>query len=466
MDHPVSHEPSRDLAVVVLAAGRGQRMRSSLPKVLHPLAGRPMLLYSLDAARAASARPPIVVTSPAQPEVAELARSAGAVVVEQPEPLGTGDAVLRAREAAGDAFFVVVLYGDVPLVSPASLARFLAFRPSSTAALVTVLVDQPSGYGRVLRRHDASLLRIVEEADAIPEEAAIREINTGVCRFHAAALWHRLESVPTSERTGERYLTEVFGLLGPEVALFTAPDALEFAGVNDRAELARAERVIRARINEEVMRSGVTIVDPGSTFLDFGVTVGPDTTIWPFTLLRGRTSVGAGCTLGPYTQLLDTTVGDGARVEAAVVEATEIGPCASVGPYARLRRQTRLAEGAQVGSFAELKATSVGSGSKVPHVSYLGDTTVGDGVNVGAGTITCNFDGHRKHPTTIGDGAFVGSDSVLVAPVKIGPGAYVAAGSVITSDVGAGSLAVGRARQSEIAGWAERRRRRWETEEA
>lgn len=461
---------AKPAALVVLAAGQGTRMRSALPKVLHQVCGRSLVGHLLAAASVLDAEETVVVVGHGRDavinEVSAQAPAARCVVQEQ--QLGTGNAVRRALDALPElSGTVVVVPGDVPLLTGATLQR-LADAHEAADAIATMLsarLPDPTGYGRVLRNAAGAVLGIVEQRDATPEQLAVDEVGVSIYAFDAATLRGALARLTTDNAQGEEYLTDVIGILahdGRSVQALLTQDDAEVGGVNDRAQLADAGAALRDRVIRAWQISGVTIVDRGSTWIDVTVTIEPDAVVEPYTLLHGTTRVAAGAVVGPYSQLTDTDVGPGASVVAATCVGATIGEGATVGPYTYLRPGTVLGAGAKAGGFVEMKKSTVGAGSKVPHLSYIGDATIGSNVNIGAGTITCNYDGHAKHPTEIGDDVFIGSDTMLVAPVRIGPGAYTAAGSAITTDVPAGSLGVGRAKQRNIDGWAERRGRRTE----
>jgi bifunctional UDP-N-acetylglucosamine pyrophosphorylase/glucosamine-1-phosphate N-acetyltransferase len=417
-------------------------MRSRIPKVLHRLGGRPMIDLVLGACRAAGVRDVTVVISPHQQVVAEHLEGACEVAL-QAEPLGTGHAVAQVpaeRLAGGDVF---VLNGDLPLVQPETIVRLReAQRVAGAPAALASVEDPVRRDGRIVRAPDGTLDRIVEYRDATDQIRAIGEINVGLYCFNGESLLGALSRLRPDNRAGELYLTDVFRHLRP-VPVLRIDDAAEGVGVNDRVELARAERALRERLLEELMRAGVTIVDPATTFVEVGVRVGCDTVLEPCTVLRGETVIGEGCRIGPFTEIRDSVIGDRARVEHSWLDGATLGSGSDCGPFAKLRPGTRVAEDVHIGSFAELVRSHVGRGSKVPHVSYLGDATVGEDVNVGAGTITANFDGVGKNPTVIEDGAFIGVDTMLRAPVRVGRGARTGAGSVVTRDVPAGTTAVG-----------------------
>lgn len=431
---------------VVLAAGKGKRMHSDLPKVLHLLCGQPLLTYVLDTLDAAGIPHPLVV-------IGHEADSVRAVVggraecVEQREQLGTGHAVMQAVPHLEATDAVLVLYGDTPLLEPATLQALLDLHRGSGAAatMLTAEPDDPRGYGRVVRREDGVVTRIVEEADATPEEARIREINAGTYVFEPAALREALAALRPDNTQGEYYLTDTVGwLLGRGRRVSALVGTAEAAmGINSRRELAAAELAMRQRLLERLMDAGVTIIDPAATYVHAQVRVGRDTVIHPQSSLEGATVVGSRCTIGPQARLVDAVLADGVTVEASTVVGSEVGEGTSIGPYSRLRPGNRIGRFVEIGNYAEIKNSTIGDYTKVHHMSYLGDATLGARVNIGAGTVTCNYDGKGKYPTVIEDGAFIGSDSMLIAPVRIGRGAVTGAGSVVNKDVPPGGVAVG-----------------------
>ena len=441
-------------------------MKSATPKVLHPLLGRTLVGHVLTAAQPSGADRTIVVVGHKADEVrAHLAEVAPtAVPVLQAQQNGTGHAVRIALDAVPEtAGTVVVLNGDVPLLRPETVSRLVEEHEAGArgATVLAAEVPDPTGLGRIVRDGTGNLERIVEERDASAEVRVIREINAGIYAFDAALLREALAKLSTDNDQGEEYLTDVFAILasvGHPVGVFVAPDAQETLGCNDRAELARLRALLRDRVNEAWMRSGVSILDPTTTWIDVTVSLEPDVEIDQNTQLLGATSVAAGAIVGPDSTLIDTTVGAGAVVLRTHSIGAEIGPEATVGPFSFLRPGTRLARKAKVGGFVETKNAELGEGAKVPHLSYVGDASIGAKANIGAGTIFANYDGVNKSHTTVGEAAFVGSDTVLIAPVEIEPGAYVAAGSAIAKDVPAGSLGVTRAQQRNVEGWVARRR--------
>jgi bifunctional UDP-N-acetylglucosamine pyrophosphorylase/glucosamine-1-phosphate N-acetyltransferase len=455
---------------VVLAAGEGKRMRSSRPKILHLLGGQPLIRYPVSLVRESGIAGTVVVVAPGADGVREALADLGARFVEQPEPRGTGDALRRARpEVAATATEILLLYGDVPLLDRATLAALLGRHRAARAAatLLTFEPNDPTGYGRVRRGRDGRVRAIVEERDATPAERRGRECNSGIYCFDPRRLWPALEAVARlapANAQGEVYLTDVIGQLarrGSRIEAVRVRDPREVAGVNDRRQLAALETLLRSRTLDALMTAGVTIVDPAATYVDTTVTIGRDTVLHPGVSLAGRTAIGEGCVIGTGSQLADTTLGDRVTLRPyCVLDHAQVEDDATLGPFARLRRGSRIGRGAEIGNFIEIKQATIGRRVKAHHVGYIGDATVGEGANIGAGTVTCNFDGVEKHQTRIGARAFVGTNSSLVAPLTIGDDAFVGAGSVITQDVPAGALAVERAPQDVKEGWTARRRGR------
>jgi bifunctional UDP-N-acetylglucosamine pyrophosphorylase/glucosamine-1-phosphate N-acetyltransferase len=455
--------PSRPpLAVVILAAGLGTRMKSEAPKVLHHVCGRPMLSYVIDAALSISPSRIVVVTGPDQEEIVEIL-PVGCERAVQQERRGTGDAVRAGLEPLHDfEGDVMVLYGDVPLVNAEFVADLFGRHKDADAAatLTTVRLDDPAHYGRIVRDEAGHVTRIVEYRDATPDERDIDEINVGLYVFRGDALRPALQRLTGDNDQGELYLTDVVHLLidaEHTVATFESDDEEMCMGVNSRVELAIVNAAMRWRLLERLMLAGVSVEDPETTYVDWGVEVGRDTLLRASTHLLGRTTVGAACEIGPGAFVRDAFIGDRVRIVSSHLAECVIGSGCSVGPFAYIRPNTVLAEGAKAGTFVEIKNSRIGEGSKVPHLSYVGDAVVGRGSNIAAGNITANYDGFEKHPTTIGDGVRTGSDTTLVAPVTIGDGAFTAAGSVITRDVPAGALGVARGKQENVEGYAERR---------
>jgi bifunctional UDP-N-acetylglucosamine pyrophosphorylase/glucosamine-1-phosphate N-acetyltransferase len=457
--------------VVILAAGKGTRMKSALPKVLHGLAGRPLIDHVLRAARPLGAASTVLVVGHGADEVkAALADQKGLEFVLQAPQLGTGHALLQAEPVLRDrAGTVLLLYADVPLLQSSTLARLVETHRAARAAatVMTARLPDPYGYGRIVRDEAGRLERIVEQRDASAEEVEIDEINSGIYAFELGppgSLFDTLHTLAADNSQGEYYLTDVIAAYYRDkrtIETLRLDDADELRGVNSRVDLADLARVIRERKNHEVMLAGATLEDPSSTLIDADVTIGADTIIGPSVRLEGRTVIGQECRIRAGSRVTNSTIGDNVTVlDYCVIVDSTVQAGAHVGPFSHLRPGSNVGEAGQVGNFVELKKTSLGPGSKANHLAYLGDATIGSNVNIGAGTITCNFDGEKKHPTTIDDGAFIGSDSQLIAPVRVGKGAYVAAGSSITSDVPEGSLAISRGRQEIKAGWAEKRKKK------
>ncbi|HSJ44734.1 MAG TPA: bifunctional UDP-N-acetylglucosamine diphosphorylase/glucosamine-1-phosphate N-acetyltransferase GlmU [Euzebyales bacterium] len=455
-------------AAVVLAAGKGTRFKSDLAKVLHQVAGRSLLQWVLSALRPLELDRVVVVVGHQGDDVAaDAAQVPGLelVTVHQAEQRGTGHAVRVVFEAGAlDGIdIVMVVPGDAPLVAGAPLDRMFEVQPGNAVAMMTTVLDDPTGYGRILRDDDGAVLRVAEERDATPEERAVREVNVSMYVFDTAALRREIGRLGTDNAQGEEYLTDVVEPLVGEGLAAVRAAAATVRGVNDRAEMAAAGAVLRAGMLDQLMRDGVTVVDPATTYVGAGCVVAADATLLPGTHLEGATSIASGAVIGPDTRLIDTTVEAGAAVTYTVALSAHIGPDANVGPFTYLRPGAELAHRAKAGAFVEIKQSVVGEGSKVPHLSYIGNTVIGAGSNIGAATVTVNYDGYRKHQTTIGDRVRIGADTMLVAPVKVGDDAYTGAGSVITSDVPPGALALERNQQRIIEGYAERRRASNET---
>ena len=452
-------------AVMILAAGEGTRMKSRMAKVLHSLCGRSMLGHALAAAGELDPDRLVVVVGHSRDQVsAEATRQAPeARIVVQEEQLGTGHAVRMVTEALGViSGTILVTYGDMPLLRGETL-RELVDRHCDAGSAVTVLTARgnPAGYGRIVRDGGGAFLRIVEERDASPAQLAIDEYNSGCYAFDGGLLADAIKRVTTDNRQQQEYLTDVVEILrrdGHPIGTMMAAGSAEILGINDRVQLAAASRALNDRILERWMRAGVTVTDPATTWVDVTVTIGQDAEIGPQTQLTGHTAIAEGAKVGPGCLLEDTSVGEDAVVLHAVCRQAQIGRRATVGPYAYLRPGTSIGENAHIGSHVELKNSEVGPGAKVPHLTYVGDADIGAGANIGAGTIFANYDGVAKHHTTVGEHVFIGSDTVLVAPVTIGDGAYTAAGSAVTEDVPPGELGIARGRQHNSEGWVERNR--------
>ena len=456
------------LSVVILAAGKGTRMKSARPKVLHRLAGRPIIDHVLRTT--ASLRPDrtVLVVGQGADEVREaLAGWPGLQFVIQSPQLGTGHALLQtAPVLEGHTGTLLLLYADVPLLSVETLQRLLETHRTTRAAatVLTAELDDPYGYGRIVRDDSGHITRIVEERDASAAERAIREINSGIYVLELDSLFATLQRLATDNAQGEYYLTDLVAMhrqAGKRVETLRIASAGELRGINSRVDLAELTQALRARKNRELMLAGVTLEDPATTYIDADVTIGADTTVGPGVQLQGRTTIGASCHIHAGARLTNATVGEGVTIlDRSVIVDSTIGAGASVGPFSHLRPGSEVGEDARIGNFVELKKTKLGRRSKANHLAYLGDATIGEDVNIGAGTITCNYDGETKHQTVIEDGVFIGSDSQLVAPVTVGRGAYVAAGSSITENVPADALAIARGRQENKVEWVAKRRAR------
>ena len=458
--------------IVILAAGQGTRMRSSLPKLLHPLCGRPVIAWTISTARAAGAGRVVLVDSPERRLEAFVEE--GVELVVQDRPLGTADAVRAATPGLAGGETVVVVAGDAPLLTVESLAGLVAQHERSGAAgtIATVVLEDPRGYGRVVRAPDGTVERVAETkspGDASVLEMQIREVSTGMFAFDGLPLIAALAEVRAENAQGELYLPDVLPILREHertIDAYEVADPDEMLGINDRVQLAEVTAVAQRQIQMRHMLAGVTIVNPAATVIDVNVEIGADVVIAPFTSLHGQTTIQTGSTVGPGSTLIDAEVGEGATVRHSYVVGAVVGDRVSVGPFSYLRPGTVLREGSKAGAFVEIKNSDVGRGSKVPHLSYIGDADIGEQANLGASTITANYDGYRKHRTSIGSRVKTSVDTTFVAPVSIGDGAYTGAGSVITNDVPPGSLGVARARQSNIEGYAERRRERAEADAA
>jgi bifunctional UDP-N-acetylglucosamine pyrophosphorylase / glucosamine-1-phosphate N-acetyltransferase len=456
---------------LIMAAGAGTRMRSSLPKVLHEVCGRPMLAWPILAAREAGAGRVCVIVSPGADLSAALPD--GVETVVQPEANGTGGALRAAREVITGSDSVLVLSGDHPLISAAVLEELFSVHRAQEAAatVLTTELDDPGSYGRVIRAADGSFERIVEAkqpGDATAAQLEIREVNAGTYAFSASALGEALEGLSNDNAQGEYYLGDVLPLMrqqGLVVLAHRVEESYVNLGVNDRVQLAKVNEVAREEILERHMRAGVTIVDPAATWVDAEVELGADVTLEPGTTLRGRTSVGAGSVIGPMSTLVDARVGERVTILHSYLSECEVADDATVGPFAYLRPGTRIGEGAKAGSFVEIKNSEIGAGAKVPHLSYIGDAEVGEGSNLGASTVTANYDGFRKNRTKIGKNVHTGVDTTFVAPVEVGDEAYTGAGSVITEDVPPGALGIERADQENVEGYAEKKAKEAETKE-
>ena len=433
--------------VIILAAGKGTRMVSSLPKPLHPLLGKPLIEYVLAVVQPLSDNPPVMVIGHGGEEIQRTFAEKARFVV-QGDLLGTGHAVQQAETILKDSTgLVLVVYGDMPLVLRQTLEKLIETQKGHTGpvTILTMIEEAPRGFGRVVRDGLGQIQAIIEEADATPEQLKITELNAGMYCFQAAWLWENLKKLELSPK-GEYYLTDLVGVAveaNQVVASVQVEDSQELLGINNRVHLAEASQILREKINQGWMLSGVSIIDPQSTFIDPAVQIGQDTVILPNTFLQGDTSIGKNCLIGPGTRVYNSQIGDRCEIEFSVVEESRIEDNVDIGPFSHLRRGAHLASGVHVGNFGEIKDSYLGEGSKLGHFSYVGNAQIGKDVNIGAGTITCNYDGEKKHQTIIRDGVFIGSDSMLVAPVEIGENATTGAGSIVTKDVPPDTVVVG-----------------------
>jgi bifunctional UDP-N-acetylglucosamine pyrophosphorylase/glucosamine-1-phosphate N-acetyltransferase len=456
-----------DIHIVILAAGKGTRMKSARPKVLHCASGLPLIEHVFRVAESLSPATTVVVVGHMAGAVMQaLGKRLGLRFALQEPQLGTGHALLQAEpHLAGARGTLVMLSGDVPLLRPGTLRALVARHEQRRAAatVLTARLDQPGGYGRIVREKGA-IAAIVEEKDATPAERALDEINSGIYAFDVAPLFDALRRLGSANAQGEYYLPDlvrIYRARGLAVETLSLEDPREILGVNSRKELADVTAILKTRRIDELMAAGVTIVDPGSAWIGPDVEVGADTILHPGVYLEGRTRIGGGCEIHSGVRIVDSTIDDGVVINNfCVILESHVRAGAKLGPFAHIRPQSDVGEGAHIGNFVELKKTTVGTGTKASHLTYLGDATIGERVNIGAGTITCNYDGTVKHPTVIEDGAFIGSDSQLVAPVRVGKGAYVAAGSSITEDVPAGALGIARGRQVNKEGWVEKNKKK------
>ena len=454
-----------DTHVVVLAAGQGTRMKSQLPKVLHEISGSPMIGRVLQTARAISPSTITLVLGHKAESIKLALQGAPDLSFALQEPqLGTAHALQQVEPIlAGRSGTVVLLSGDVPLLRANTLRALMERHQNAGAAatVVTAMVERPYGYGRIVRTA-GRLARIVEERDATPAERRIKEINSGIYAFDLGPLFESLRGIASQNAQGEYYLTDLIAIYRRRrlpVETLAVDDPQEIRGINSRTELAEVSRIVRQTKNEELMAAGVTLIDPATTYIDPEAQVGPDTVIHPGVIIEGPTRIGSACEIQAYVRIADCDIGEKVTINSyCLLVGARVADGAAVGPFAHLRPETTVGERAKIGNFVELKKTSLGPGSKVSHLSYLGDAEIGTNVNVGAGTITCNYDGRVKSRTVVEDGAFIGSDTQLIAPVRVGKGAYVGAGSSITDDVPAGALGIGRGRQVNVEGWVERRK--------
>ncbi len=447
-------------SAIILAAGKGTRMKSALPKVLHPLLGRPMIHFVTNTVAAVGVNQTIVVLGHEAEQIIPLLNEKTEIVYQRPLQLGTGHALQLALPAvAGNCDKLLILCGDTPLLTTATLQGLADYFSESSAActVLSTVIANSFGYGRIVRDLDGNLMQIVEEKDASIEQKQIKEINSGCYCFDAPALREVIGELKPQNAQGEYYLTDAITALckrGKIVNIYACQDSEEIMGINDRVQLAAADAILRRRKNEQLMRQGVTMIDPNTTYIEAAVTIAPDTVIEPNTYIRGNSIIGGNCHIGPNADIADSIIGDSCLIHRSMLCNCRTGNNCEIGPFAYLRPGTVLADRVKAGHFVEIKKSEIGEGSKVPHLSYIGDCTIGIGVNIGCGTITCNYDGTNKHPTVIGDGAFIGSNTNLVAPVKVGKNSVIGAGSTITDNVPDDALAVARSRQTNIENWS------------
>ncbi|GAB4423343.1 MAG: bifunctional UDP-N-acetylglucosamine diphosphorylase/glucosamine-1-phosphate N-acetyltransferase GlmU [Anaerolineales bacterium] len=436
------------VAAVLLAAGKGTRMKSDLPKVLHPIAGKPMLWHVLQAMKAACTERPVVVVGHGAQQVEAFVGEAGHCVLQEPQ-LGTGHAAMQAEAALKDKVdYVIVTYADMPLLRGETFKQLVEMQQANSGpiSMLTVIADDPRGFGRILRKPDGTVGAIVEEYVATPEQKAIKELNVGAYCFSADWLWSALKRIPKNPKKGEYYLTDTIELAvadGLPVQALVHDNLAETIGINTRVHLAEAEAAMRQRINRELMLAGVSMIDPASTYIQAGVQIGKDTVIQPNTYIQGQVSIGEGCQIGPNAHIRDSKIGNRCIVFMSVMEGALLEDDVDIGPFARLRKGAHLDKGVHMGNFGEVKDSHLGPGVKMGHFSYIGNAEIGANTNIGAGTITCNYDGTHKHHTEIGEDVFIGSDTMLVAPLKLGDRSRTGAGAVVTKDVPADTLAVG-----------------------
>lgn len=436
------------VAAVLLAAGQGTRMKSNYPKVLHGLAGRPMLWHTLQSLRQASIEKMVVIVGHGAGQVRDYVGDEAECVLQEPQ-LGTGHAAMQAESALkGTADYVVVTYADMPLLPGAAFRQLVETQKQNSGpiTMMTVFADDPRGFGRIVRKEDGTVAAIVEEYVATPEQKAIKELNVGAYCFSADWLWEALGRIEKNPHKGEYYLTDTVELAardGLAVQALVHENLQETIGINTRVHLAEAEAVLRRRINRELMLAGVTMIDPDSTYIESGVTIGMDSVVLPNTYIQGDTTIGEGCEIGPNAHIRNSRIGDRCKVFMSVMESAQLEDDVDIGPFARLRKGAHLMDHVHMGNFGEVKDSTLGPGVKMGHFSYIGNATIGANTNIGAGTITCNYDGKEKHPTEIGEDVFIGSDSMLVAPLKIGDRARTGAGAVVTKDIPQDTLAVG-----------------------
>ncbi len=457
----------KNIATIILAAGLGRRMKSGLTKVLHPVAGKPMFLYPVSVAEGLYSEKIIIVVGHQADRVKDALAGRNVEIALQVKQDGTADAVRTGMSSLKEyKGTVVILCGDVPLITPETVRRLLAWheKEHSSLTVLTTDVEDPSGYGRIVRSPDGSIARIVEDRDVDEEIKRIREVNTGVYAFDSVLLSSVIHEITAENSQKEFYLTdsiEVGLRKGLKVTSYKTDDLQEVMGINSRVELSRAEGIMRRRINNRHMLNGVTFVNPDNSYIDADVSIGQDVTIYPGTVIEGNSAIGDGCIIHPNNRIVNSRLGSGVILkDSCVIEESIIGDNSQVGPFAHLRPGCTLDKNVKIGNYVELKKSFMGDGSKANHLTYLGDAEIGSGVNIGAGTITCNYDGQAKYKTIIGDKVFIGSDVQLVAPLTVGDGAYIAAGATVTKDVPPGALAISRVEQENREGWVEERKKK------
>ncbi len=451
---------------IILAAGEGTRMKSRHPKVLHKISGKPLLSYVLDQAQKAEIGKNVVIVGHGKEAVMESITGENIIYEEQPvhqgAPYGTGYAVMQGMKHVGDEDKVVILCGDTPLITAGTLTELMEYHDShkNKATVLTTILEDPTGYGRIVRKEEGSLQAIVEHKDATDEQREIGEINSGIYCFSGRELKLGLDGIDNDNSQNEYYLTDVISVLvkgGFKVGAHMIKDSSQIHGINSRVQLAQADDIIRERINIGHMENGVTLINPRDTYIESSVVIGRDTIIYPGAVLEGETVIGEDCVIRGATRIVDSIIGDKVSIESTLIEKSRVGNGCKIGPYAHLRPDSDLGQNVKIGNFVEIKKATMGDDSKASHLSYVGDAQVGSGVNIGCGVVFVNYDGERKFKSTIGDNAFIGSNSNLIAPVKVDDWGYVAAGSTITDNVGEGELSIARARQVNKAGWVEKK---------
>jgi len=454
-----------DTAVIIMAAGKGRRMKSNLPKVLHNLAGKPILNYVLDTVDQLEAKRKILIVGYKSDKIRELIGD-NIEYVEQKEQLGTAHAVLQTKKLLSDfKGDVLILSGDVPFLTVKILKKLLKYHQANNfcCTLVFTILKNPKGYGRIIRDKKGKIKGIIEEVDLSADKKKITEVNSGIYCVNKDKLFQALEKITPDNKQGEYYLTDLVEILlkeGLTVGNIIVKDYSKILGINSRLDLTDASQKVYQKTLQDLMLQGVTIVDPNSTFIERGVKIGQDTIIYPFTIIEKDTKIESGCLIGPYSHLINADIRKGVRIWASIIESSTVKEGANIGPYTHLRPETVVEKGAKIGNFVEVKKSTIGEGSKASHLTYLGDAIIGKRVNIGAGTITCNYDGEKKYKTVIEDEVFIGSNNTLVAPVKLGKDSYTGAGSTITEDVPAGNLAIARSRQRNISGWRKRKKKK------